>query len=469
MSWATLLTILEVAWIVALSLGIVLERRSPTATLAWIGALVWLPFVGALVYYLLGPRRLKRRKVRRQECAQALRRAMQELDREVDDPRWSGLARLAITLGESPPLPAHDVRLFLDGDALYDALEAAIREARHHVHVEYYIFDDDAIGRRMIAALTERAAAGVEVRVVLDGIGSYGLADRAFDALRASGGDVAWFNPVSGLRPRLANFRTHRKIVIVDGSVAFTGGMNVAGDHSIHRSGGHAWRDTHLAFRGPATRALQRVFLEDWIFASGKTVPPREPYFVPVTRDGAHTLLQVVSSGPDRDVFPIYQVFFTAIMQARERIWLTTPYFVPDEPMLTALVAAGLRGVDVRILVPRSSDNLLVDLAARSYYPELVRARVHIYEYVGRMLHAKTLVVDGELAIVGTANFDNRSFRLNFEVIAALYDPQMAAELAHAFERDLTRAELVRVREIKEKRFIDRLGEATARLFSPLL
>jgi cardiolipin synthase len=224
-----------------------------------------------------------------------------------------------------------------------------------------------------------------------------------------------------------------------------------------------------VSFRGPATRALQRVFLEDWYFASGKVPPSGPEYFVPVTHGDGHALVQVVSSGPDRDLYAIHQLFFGAITQAQRRVWVTTPYFVPDETILAALVAAGLRGVDVRVLVPRSSDNTLVDLAARSYYPELVRARVQVHEYTGRMLHAKTMVVDDEISIVGTANMDNRSFRLNFEVVAAIYDEATARELGRVFEHDLAKAELVKVRELRDKGFVERLGESAARLFSPLL
>jgi cardiolipin synthase len=467
--WTTIFPLLEMTWVIVVAIGLVLERRSPTATLAWLGILAWLPLVGILVYYFFGPRRLRRRKLKRQEGSRLLLRAMRDLDREIDDPRWTSLARMAIAAGESPPLPATDVTLYLEGDALYDALEAAIRAARHHIHVEYYIFDDDDVGRRMIAALAERAKAGVEVRVVLDGIGAYSLSGASLEPLRKAGGDVAWFNPVSGFRPRLANFRTHRKIVIVDGVHAFTGGMNVTRDHSVLSSGGRAWRDTHVSFRGPATRVLQRVFLEDWFFASGKAPPTGAEYFVPVAQEGEYALVQIVSSGPDRDLYTIHQLFFGAITQAQNRVWITTPYFVPDETMLAALVAAGLRGVDVRVLVPRSSDNKLVDLAARSYYPDLVRARVQIHEYTDRMLHAKTMVIDDDVAIVGTANMDNRSFRLNFEVVAAIYDDATTHELARVFESDLEKSDAVKVRELKDKPWTDRLGESAARLFSPLL
>lgn len=467
--WWTILTIVEIAWVLSLAVTIVLERRSPVATLAWVVALAWLPLLGFLIYYFFGPRRLRRRKLKRQEGARLLLRAMRELDAELDDPRWTSLARLAMAAGQAPPLPVRDVTLYFEGDPTFDAIERAIRQARHHVHLEYYIFDDDAVGRRVIAALAERARAGVEVRLVLDAIGAYRLPERALEPLRAAGGEIAWFNPVRRPHLRLANFRTHRKILICDGDLAFTGGMNITEDQA---STGANWRDTHVSFRGPACRALQRVFLEDWYFASGRPPPTGPQYFPPFTHDearGEHTLVQIVASGPDLDLFAIQKLFFGAIAQAQRRVWLTTPYFVPDEPTLAALLSAGLRGVDVRVLVPRSSDNVLVDLAARSYFPELARARVQILEYEGRMLHAKTLVVDETFGVVGTANFDNRSFRLNFEVVAAIYDRATCAALARAFQDDLEHARPVKVRSLRDKPFLERLGEAGARLFSPLL
>lgn len=472
MTFWQLVGVLEVGWVAALSVGIVLDRRSPVATLAWIGILAWLPLVGALVYYFFGPRRLRRRKLKRQESAKLIAKTMSALDEELDDTRWSGLARLAVAAGESPPLPAAGIELFFEGDPLYAAIVKAIDAAEHHVHVEYYIFDGDRIGELVRDALVRARKRRVEVRLLLDGIGAYALTDAFVAPLVAEGGEVAWFNPVSGFRPRLANFRTHRKIVLCDGAVAFTGGMNVTRDHSARENGPRAWRDTHVTFRGPAARALQRVFLEDWTFATGRAPTLGEAYFPTMSAqpsDAFPTRVQVVASGPDRDLSAIHQFFFGAITQAQQRVWLSTPYFVPDEPMLAALVATALRGVDVRILVPARSDNVIVDLAARSYFPELVRAGVRLFAYEGRMLHAKTLVIDGELAVVGTANFDNRSFRLNFEVVAAVYDPACTDELARAFTRDLEHAPPIQPRELRRRDLLPRLGESSARLFSPLL
>lgn len=471
MTWWTALSVFEIGWVVVISATIILERRSPVATFAWISVLAWLPIVGIAVYYFFGPRRLRRRKMRLQASAKRIARAARAFDDQVDDARWSGLARAAMSLGEAPPLRARAIEVFTDGDALYDAIEKAIDAATEHVHLEYYIFDGDEIGARIRDALIRACKRKVEVRLLLDGIGSVSLASAFVRPLEQVGGQVAFFNPVSGFRPRMANFRTHRKIVICDGRVGFTGGMNVTREHSVRCLGDHAWRDTHMRFEGPSVAALQRVFLPDWYFASGIAEDENAVRFFPEPEplEGDASLLQVVSSGPDKDIFAVHQLLFGAIAQAQERIWLTTPYFVPDEPTLAALIGAGLRRVDVRILVPARSDNRLADMAARSYFPELARAGVKIYEYTPHMLHAKTMLVDEDLAIIGTANFDNRSFRLNFEVVAAAFSRETNEELARIFEKDLTESSLVRVRDIREKGLVERFGESCARLLSPLL
>jgi len=476
MSWWTALTVVELGWVVVIAITIILERRSPVATFAWISVLAWLPLVGLAVYYFFGPRRLRRRKMRLQANSKRIARAAREFDEEMDDPRWSGLARIAMSLGEAPPMEAGPIELITDGDALFDSMEQAIDAAQEHVHLEFYIFDGDEIGTRMRDALVRAVKRKVEVRLLVDGIGSVSLKRAFLRPLEEAGGRVAFFNPVSGFRLRMANFRTHRKIMICDGRVGFVGGMNITRHHSARWSQKAAWRDTHLRFEGPAVAALQRVFLPGWYFASGvleKADAGRffANAFKASTRESAQadSLLQVVSSGPDKDIFAIHHLFFGAIAQAQERVWLTTPYFVPDESTLAALIGAGLRKVDVRILVPARSDNRLADMAARSYFPELARAGVKISEYTPHMLHAKTLVIDNDLAVIGTANFDNRSFRLNFEVVVAAYCQRTNIELARAFEEDLSQSEPVRVRNIREKPLLDRFSESCARLLSPLL
>jgi cardiolipin synthase len=270
------------------------------------------------------------------------------------------------------------------------------------------------------------------------------------------------------IRRRRADFRTHRKIVVCDGTVGFTGGMNVADAHSAEFAGDKAWRDTHVRITGSAVRALQRVFAEDWLYCSEKSLPTDDAFFpTPTTVTGE--VVQIVASGPDTSAFAVHKMFFAAINQAIERIWLTTPYFVPDDPILNALICAAMRGVDVQVIVPERGDSRLVDLAARSYFPEVLDAGVRVFEYRERFVHAKTFVVDDDVAIVGTANLDNRSFRLNFEVAAVAYGGAINAQLDQAFRRDLESCrELVRT-DWDGQPLLRRLGQAGARLLSPLL
>jgi cardiolipin synthase len=314
-----------------------------------------------------------------------------------------------------------------------------------------------------------KAQQGVEVRVLLDWIGAYSVRARFLAPLLEAGAKVAWFNPVSltRLRTRYTNFRTHRKILICDGRIGFTGGINVSEEQTSEFAGSRAWRDTHIRIEGSAVRALQRVFIEDWHFATGELL--NGPRYLRPARARGDEMVQIVASGPDGEGYAIHKLFFAAIASAHERVFITTPYFVPDDPILSALVTAAMRGVDVRVIVPAASDSRLVDLAARSYFPELLAAGVRLFEYLPRFIHAKTLVIDRHVAIVGSANLDNRSFRLNFEVCAAVYGTSFVARLAAAFEDDLHECREVRTKQIRRGSLVQRFGESVARLFSPLL
>jgi len=311
--------------------------------------------------------------------------------------------------------------------------------------------------------------------------------DRRFvEPMRAAGVMLARFNEVTFARLRSRfDFRLHRKIVVCDGVVGFTGGINISDDYLEPDEGpkpvgdrlrerrkerkGHAgpWRDTHLRIRGDAVRWLQLTFLDDWYYATGYAARDKA-YFPEVARTGDH-LVQIVASGPDRDVEAIQKLYFSAIAASRERVYVTTPYFVPDEAILAALTTAAMRGVDVRVLVPRRSDSLVVTAAARSYYDACIAAGVRVYEYQPTMIHAKTLVVDDFFAAVGTANIDNRSFRLNFEVSAALYGPEHATALATQFRKDLHASKEIKAAARLKVPLRWRLAEAGARVLSPLL
>lgn len=469
----TWIAVVEAVWVVALAAWIVSERRPPASTLAWIFGLALLPAVGVAVYLVLGPRRLERRRLRYRGSTARLEAALAATARLTDLP--SDLARqvrIGLRLSAAPLAAARRLDLYHDGAAAFAAMEEAIAAAARHVHLETYIFEPDATGTRMRDLLVEKARAGVRVRLLVDAVGAP-RARRFLAPLVAAGGEVARFNPMGfGLvRFRLVNFRTHRKLLVCDGRVGFAGGMNVADCHTLGELRGREreapWRDTQLRLEGRAVAGLQRTFLEDWHFATG-FVPDTASCFPEEPDDGPFRV-QVLRSGPDRDVYPIHEFVFAAIAGADERVWLATPYLVPDEPILTALRSAAHRGVDVRVLVPRHGDSRLVQAAMRSFYGDLLAAGVTVREYRPAMLHAKLLVVDRELSVLGSANFDNRSFRLNFEVAVAIYGAATADALAAQLEADAERASRVTPRRLASRSLPMRFAESTARLFAAIL
>ena len=472
--WWAWAVVFEIVWVMVLSVYVLLEGRSPQATIAWILALSFLPLVGLPVYYLIGPRRFDRRKRRRLRAQAAVKKAWslpetQGVGHDSTDARRHLMRMCETAAGSSARPRTGRVALFTDGAAAYSAVKEAIANAQHHVHLEYYIWEPDETGTGLRDLLTERAKAGVEVRLLVDGFGSSNASDRFFRPLREAGAFVERFNALARWRPRMTNFRTHRKIIVCDGRVGFVGGMNVSNVHTSEHSGADAWRDTHMRLEGRAVRGLQMVFCEDWHYATGSS-PAGKPYLLDKgDLEEASHIVQVVASGPDENMDAIHKLFFSAMAGAHRRVLATSPYFVPDPPIVNALVTASLRGADVRVLVPSGGDIPLVAAAARSYYEDLLETGVRIFEYGPPVLHSKTLVVDDDLAVVGTANIDNRSFRLNFEVVAAIYDGDTCRELADAFEHDLQNAREVTLEALDAEPFRRRLFSAMARLLSPIL
>ena len=452
------------AYIVALATWIVLQKREPIATLSWVLSLAALPVVGFLVYHFLGPRRIDRQRLQRARARQRLASALP--DDLIRDDDCETVARLAQSTTQFAPSTATRVDLLIGGAAAYDALLAAIAAATHPVHLEFYIFADDHTGTVVRDALAERAAAGVRVRLLLDAIGSAGARGAFLEPLRAAGAEIAWFHPPKLRflwRPRL-NLRNHRKLVVVDGRVAFTGGINVTDDQD-ERVKADAFHDLQLAIEGDVVRWLQLVFLEDWSYAAGTAVRDRSFWAPP--REGP-IVAQAVPSGPDSPWEALHRVHVEAIHQADRRVWLVTPYFVPGEAARMALTSAALRGLDVRVIVPVRGDSAVVTAAARSYFDGLVEAGVRVFEYQPRMLHGKALLVDDTTCLIGTANFDPRSFKLNFELALLVDDRDLARRLEREMLDNIASATEVRAGAPKPP-FARRLAEAWARLLSPLL
>lgn len=354
---------------------------------------------------------------------------------------------------------------------MYGELLGLIEEARDHIHGQFFILDVDVVGKRFIHALASRARAGVRVRLLLDAVGSWRALRQIVRPLRKAGGEVAEFLPALPLhRKWSAHLRNHRKLLIGDGRAAFTGGMNIGERYMRLRAGPGLWRDSAVIIEGTAVRDLQAIFLDDWAFATEEVRPEGNlfPVLPPLAGEPADGLLQVVASGPDRAMRPIYQGVFTAFTLARTRIWIATPYFVPDEAISTCLENAALRGVDVRLIVPEKSDLKSVKLAGRSYFDDLMRAGVKIYHYLPTNLHSKVLIIDEDIGVVGSSNVDIRSFFLNFELGVFFYGRKEIDALAAGFEIDLSfSAELDPAAFGRRPRLV-RLLEDTSRIFSPL-
>ncbi len=467
-----------VVWVIVAVLSLLLNRRSPTATLAWIFAFVALPVVSGLYYMVFGPRRLHRRR-RRYGVARSLASQVSAHLRNTAGARrpelsvdGAGLANVGKRLGQGGPTFASNVVLLDDGDQKMEALAEAIAAARHHVHLEYYIWEPDHIGARFRDLLAERAHKGVEVRVLYDAVGSPALTRAFWKPLLEAGGEVLVFNRVrlSVASLHFANFRTHRKIAIIDGNVGFLGGINLHDPATATRSGKDAWRDQHTRIDGEPVRKMQRLFLENWTYAGGAFRMPAArvaAYFPPVEDAAAAIPVQILSSGPDDESAPLHAFFLAALATARSRAWIETPYLIPDEPLETALRVAQLRGVDVQVIVPRRGDSRLVTAASHTYCEALAKAGIVVFEYGPPMLHAKTLVIDETVAVVGTANLDNRSFRLNFEIAAAFYDPKIIARLAERFAEDRAICNPFPVRKRNPRLTV--VLESIARLTSPVL
>lgn len=461
----TWLTLVWVLYLIGLGGWIVLQKREPVATLSWLVSLAALPMVGFLIYYVLGPQRLHRQRARRHRKHASLPAEL--LDGDDASLELRTLARATSGL---PATTATRACLLIDGSRKFPALLDAIATARHHVHLEYYIFEPDHTGRAVRDALVERARAGVAVRLLVDAVGAKRANRRFFRALLEAGGEVAWFHPsrlwLPWRRPWL-NLRSHRKLAVIDGAIGFIGGINIT-DEEDERQRGDAYRDLHLRIEGDAVRSLQEVFVEDWAYATGQrhfiealalAMPKRQPGALRV---------QLLASGPDSPWEAIHRLHVGAIHAANHRVWLSTPYFVPGEAAMMALTSAALGGLDVRLLVPRMSDSRLVTYCVRSYYDDLLAAGVKVYEYGPRMLHSKALLVDERLAIIGSANFDHRSFRLNFEASLLLDDGGIARDLADLMEQEFACARQVRANR-PQPLLRSRLPEALARLLAPLL
>jgi cardiolipin synthase len=444
--------------------------RTSQGAIAWVLSLLMVPFVAIPLYWLLGRRRFSReiggRRAKDSRLAALAVGMMERLRRyEVDIPDDDAFERAARILGGLPFTRGNRLELLIDGEETFDNIFETIRSAKRHLCVNFFIVKSDTLGIRFQQALIERARAGVRVFFLFDEFGSYKLPRRYLRELKAAGVECHSFGVNRFWWSRLQlNFRNHRKIVVADGEVALIGGLNVGDEYLGRDARFGGWRDTHLAMRGPVVQAVQLVFLEDWFWASNSM-----PELDWETRlEEADQIAAVIPTGPADPADSWQLVVAEAANTSRQKLWIASPYFVPDEGVLTALQAAAIRGVDVRILIPERADHLLVWLSAFSYFEESIPYGVRIFRYQRGFLHQKVMLVDHRLATVGSANLDNRSFRLNFEITGFSPDPAFVDAVARMLEADFEASVEARVEDFSAKPFLFRAACRVARLMAPI-
>ncbi len=455
------------------SVRAIMEVRTAQGAIAWAFALNTVPYVSVPAYWVFGRSKFEGYALaRRKDLAATTPTHEQYLAslREggflAADPD-SGHSRVMEKLARMRFTTGNDAELLVDGEETYRSIFEGIEQAKDYVLVEFYIIRRDNTGAELKQRLMDKAREGVRVYVLYDEVGSPDLDKESLAELREAGVDVRHFNSTQGRANRWQlNFRNHRKIVVVDGHSAWVGGLNVGDEYMGRDPEIGAWRDTHVKVVGPVVKGVQVAFFEDWHWASQELLQldwtPRP------APSGARRTVLALPTGPADPLETCSLFFLTSINAATERLWLASPYFVPDEQVISALQLAALRGVDVRVLLPDKIDSRLVQLSGWSYLDELEKVGIKVHRYTAGLMHQKVMLIDDDYCTIGTANFDNRSFRLNFEITMAFADAEFAARVQGMLEEDFARSKPVTVAQLKEKGFWFRLAVRAARLMAPI-
>ena len=464
--YAPLTLILLHLAIVLYSASVILRSRAdPLVMLGWLLFVIAVPFIGAFYYHFSGENR-----IRITQSKALSRRNAQKVEKlpgvELTEEQQP-LAALAEQITGVPPVHGNDVTFYTDTDDSYDAIEDAIRSAKHHVHMEYYIWYADHYGDRFRDAVIAKAKEGVEVRILLDWVGCFSTSREYVQQMEDAGVDFEWYLPVSRWNRKWSwHLRTHRKIVVVDGRLAFIGSQNI-GDETHKQKDVRKWYDFHSRIEGPAVLFVQQTFTSDWAFAKKEELKG-EKYFPAVEPKGDHAL-QILPTGPDQPMRLLEGMLFSAITAADERVQIVTPYFVPSDLLVMALTHAAHRKVKVQIIIPRENDVATAYWAGRSFYDELVECGVEVYEFTDGMLHSKIIVIDEKWGMYGSINMDHRSFRHNFEISAIAYTDDTARELSKAFELYQGKSELLSQEVVDGHSAWEEMKEGAARLLANLL
>ena len=476
-----LITIVACVNFLFLIVMVFLEQRKPQYIIAWLTVMTFLPVIGFGFYVIFGSglsvrtRRMIRKKsiserdiIRNIKGIQTLEEA--KLDGILKDDKE--LVSLCYSYG-SYPLPGNDIKIFTSGLEKINALKRDLKNAKSSINLEYYIFADDRVGKEIMEILCAKAKEGVDVKLIYDSVGSRKAPRRFFRKLEKAGGQVGEFFPPF-MHIRLINlklnYRNHRKLAIIDGMIGYTGGVNIRDDHLGRNKKLSPWRDTHIRIEGGGCYALQNIFLDDWRYCKNDNTPPKlylENGLFPSPKIFGNTTIQVVNSGPDSQIQKIKETFVQMITNAKERVYIQTPYLIPDDVFTSALRIAASSGVDVRIMVPFIPDKKTVYLATLSYLKEMAEMGIKIYLYNG-FLHSKAILIDSNKLSIGTCNTDNRSFGLNFEDTVIIYSNELNKEYSKIFEKDISKSKEVGINYFQKKRWITKLLQAIMRLLSSL-
>ena len=459
--------------VVAAIVHVLMDNRQPDRTIAWALIIFFVPFAGIIFYLFFGVNTRKERLISKRSMDKLTKSSMLSFVEQRNlkvDKRHRQLVDLYVNQDLSLPFKDNKTDIFTSGEAFFQSLINDISHAKHHIHIDMYIWEDDTIGNKVADALIARAKEGVAVRVVYDDVGCWRVPQRFFSRMSREGISVLPFMPVRfPTLTRRVNYRNHRKVIVIDGQVGYIGGMNIA-DRYVHGIGDQEWRDTMLRIVGGAVYGLQRTFLIDWYFVS-RTLITDSDYYPPVKLQQPNDCVaQVVTSSPAADFPNIMQGYVRIIMEAKNYVYIQTPYFMPNEPVLFALKTAALGGVDVRIMVPERCDAFFVEWASRSYLREVVEAGVKVYLYRAGFLHSKTLICDDSIVACGSTNVDFRSFENNFEANIFIYNEVEALRHKNIFLDDQRHS--ISLRRIKKRMrppFLIHFWESVVRLFSPLM
>lgn len=451
---------------------VLMDNRQPAKTMAWMLVLMFIPFLGIILYIFFGQNTRKERKIWQQSLDQLTKRSMLEFVEQKDfniPEEYRTISNLFMNQNLALPFKNNEVEIYTSGYDFFPSLLMEIGKAEHHIHIDTFIISDDPLGRIIADALIDKARQGIEVRLIYDDVGSWRTPNSFFTHMRNEGIEVYAFMPVRfpAFTSRV-NYRNHRKICVIDGEVGFIGGMNIARRY-VQGTPKQSWRDTHVKLTGAAVYGLQRAFLVDWYFVSKVLITERS-YYPEIIIGQNNSLVQVVTSSPTSLWPEIEQGYVRILTNAKHYVYMETPYFLPTDPILFAMRVAALSGVDVRLMIPYETDTKVVEWASRSYVIEASRAGVKILLYRKGFNHSKLLVSDDAMATIGSTNVDFRSFENDFEANAFFYDKKIALQVKEVFLADQKDSiDLDDVRRFIKKPFLQRLWESFVRLLSPLL